>query len=416
MRVLLVNPNRYRHPPVPPLGLECLAASLEAHGHDAEILDLCFAGDVRAAVECAVRSFRPDIAGVTVRNIDTVLYHTNEFFLDEIKDVIGYLKGDHHLPVLVGGSGLPADPGGILEYLGADYAVSGPAEAVIDGILRRIGNGVSPGTVFKGAFRSGVSCRRLRHGIDYKRYFEEGGVAGFETHKGCSSDCVYCLEAKRPVSFKKIEDVIDEIRVLVEAGYDHFHLCDSEFNEDADYATAFCSALREAGLNIRWALYMKPLYASKSFFKLLRDCGVYLVTIAVDSWRKCTLYWEDYEKCVFAAKAHGIRVAVDFLTGFPHETEDEIREYVDILKKPLPDSVGVNTYIRLYRGLKITDIILGDPALRNRLVGQTEPLSLIRPVFYNQIPSEKLSDLIGGDPLFRIDGLERGVNYTRVQR
>ena len=38
MRVLLVNPNRYIIPPVPPIGLEYLAASLEAQGHEAVIL------------------------------------------------------------------------------------------------------------------------------------------------------------------------------------------------------------------------------------------------------------------------------------------------------------------------------------------------------------------------------------------
>ena len=414
MRVLLVNPNRYGSPPVPPLGLEYLAASLTGQGHEAEILDLCFSGNPSAEIDQAVRSFQPDMAGVTVRNVDTVLYHTNEFFLDQIKEIVGHLRHHSGLRVVIGGAGLLANPHGILEYLDADYAVQGPAEQVISDILRQCAQGASEKKVFRGSYASGGVCARQWNNLDYRRYFEHGGVAGFETHKGCSSSCVYCLEANTPVAFKGIVNVVAEIRDLVEAGWSHFHLCDSEFNEDNEYATDFCSALKRAGLGIRWALYMKPAYVSKALFRLLKDTGAYLVTLTVDSWKKCPLYWEDYEKCVYHAKANGIRVAVDFLTGFPYETEDTLREHFDVLRRPLPDSIGVNTYIRLYKTLRVTDIIASDPGLTRGLLGATADASLIKPVFYSHVDTARLKELIDGDPLFRIEGIDRGVNYTRA--
>ena len=46
MKVLLINPNRYKFPPAPPIGLEYLAACLEQKGHTAEILDLCFSENI----------------------------------------------------------------------------------------------------------------------------------------------------------------------------------------------------------------------------------------------------------------------------------------------------------------------------------------------------------------------------------
>lgn len=415
MRVLLVNPNRYITPPVPPIGLEYLAASLEAQGHEAVILDLCFSEDQYADIDTIVRSFHPDIAGITVRNVDTVLFHTNEFFLDQIKEIVAYLKHKHGLHVIIGGTGVISNPEGILHYLHADYAVSGPAEATIHAVLKKIRDGTAKARVFRGICSGSISCPRKSHTTDYKKYFAAGGLGGFETHKGCSSSCVYCLEANTPVSFKKIEDVIGEIKSLADAGVDHFHLCDSEFNENNEYAADFCSALKKSGPGIRWALYMKPSYFSKSLFRLLKDSGANLITLTVDSWKKCPLYWEDYEKFIFGAKAYGIHIAVDFLTGFPYETESQLLEYFDILRRPLPDSIGVNTYIRLYKALKITDIILNDLALKNGLLGHTDDTSLIRPVFYNQIDTEKLGQLIGGDPLFRIEGIEKGVNYARVK-
>src|SRR5438477_7960196 len=70
-RVLLVSTNRERQPyPVVPNGLACVASALDAAGHDVRFADLCFARDpIRRARDAAV-SFRPDIVGVSVRNID----------------------------------------------------------------------------------------------------------------------------------------------------------------------------------------------------------------------------------------------------------------------------------------------------------------------------------------------------------
>jgi len=48
----------------------------------------------------------------------------------------------------------------------------------------------------------------------------------------------------------------------------------------------------------------------------MKETGVYLVTLTVDSFNKCSMYWSDVEKIVFNAKSNGISLAVDFLAGF----------------------------------------------------------------------------------------------------
>lgn len=414
MKILLINPNTYKSPPVPPVGLEYIAASLGEKGHEAEILDLCFSGALYRDIDNAIESFRPDAAGITLRNVDTVLYHTNEFFLDEIRGIVNHIKSNFGLKVIVGGTGVSSNPSGILRYLNGDCAIAGPAEDTIHKVLSNILSGNNE-KIYRGKYAGDISCRRRPAMIDYKKYCDSGGVIGFETHKGCSSSCVYCLEANSGVSFKRSEDVVKEIKSFVDIGYNHFHLCDSEFNENLEYSIEFCSALKKAGLGIRWAVYMKPANFNKTLFRLLKDTGVYLITLTVDSYKKCPLYWMDYEKFVFGAKSSGIKVAVDFLTGFPYEIEDNLSEYFDILRRPLPDSIGVNTYIRLYKTLQITDIILKNGNSKSYLLGDTDDKTFLKPVFYNHIDTDKLRQLIDGDPLFRVEGIERGVNYGRVK-
>ena len=70
-RVLLVSTNRERQPyPVVPNGLACVASALDAAGYGVRFLDLCFAKNPVASARAAVRAFRPDVIGVSVRNID----------------------------------------------------------------------------------------------------------------------------------------------------------------------------------------------------------------------------------------------------------------------------------------------------------------------------------------------------------
>lgn len=414
MRVLLINPNRYKSPPVPPIGLENVAGTLEGSGHRAEILDLCFSDSPFGDIDKAVVEFKPDIVGITVRNVDTVLYQTNEFFLADIRDIVSHIRQLCGLQVILGGSGMATDPESVLEYLGADYAVAGPAEGCIDELLADIGRGENMGQkIHSRKYRYDISCPRKADKIDYGKYVEHGGIAGFDTHKGCSSSCVYCIEANTRVSFKSIQDVVGEVRQLVDAGCKRFHLCDSEFNEDLDYALDFCSSLTKEGLGIDWALYMKPANYNKKLFRLMKDSGVSLITLTVDSWKKCPLYWTDIEKMIFLAKSSGLKIVVDFLCGFPYEEEDTLLFYLDLFRRVRPDSVGINTYIRLYRKLQITDIILRDGSLRKNLIGYRDDGNLVMPVFYNHLKPERLGELIAGEPLFRIEGLEKGVNYSR---
>lgn len=414
MKVLLINPNRYRYPPVPPIGIEYVACSLEKNGHDVEILDLCFSDNIYQDIEECINIIEPEIVGISVRNIDTVLYHTNEFFLDEIRDIIKFIKSNFNIRVVAGGIGLSTNPEGVVDYIGADVGVVGPAEDIINMLIDDCKNNRLKKQIYHGFIKKDINCKRLLFNIDYEKYYRNGGIAGFETHKGCSSSCPYCIEANKRVFFKSIDFVISEIKEFVLSGFNHFHLCDSEFNEDLDYAVEFCEALKKSSLEIQWTAYMKPSEFSRKLLKLMKETGVYLITLTVDSYRKCTMYWSDVEKFVFTAKPLGIKVAIDFLTGFPYEKDEEIYENINILKRLLPDRISVNTYIRLYKTTRISKMILGDDELRKNIIGYTNDESLLRPIFYNHITIDKLKEIIGNDPIFIIEGLEKGVNYCRI--
>jgi radical SAM superfamily enzyme YgiQ (UPF0313 family) len=409
-KILLVNPNRYHHPPVIPLALEYLAHALRRESFDVEVLDLCFAEDPLRTIEEAVGTFSPHAVGITIRNVDSVLYPNPDYFLPEIREAVLHLKGLTDAPVVIGGSALPADPEGILQYVGADVAIVGPGEETLPALLRVRHLLQGKGKVVKG-IPPQSACPARGEVVSYPAYLEKDGLPGFETHKGCSSNCAYCIEAKTPLRFREPSHVIDELRQLAERGFHHLHLCDTEFNDDLGYCLDLLEALDRAELRLQWGLYMKPGNFNTRLFELLKRTGAYLVTLSVDTLRKDPAYWKDVESMISLCRDQGIRVSIDFLTGFPYENEETLRKSLDFFRKAAPDEVVVNVFLRLYERLPLTRIIEKDLSLQRFLIGSKDNGSYLEPVFYNHVPVERLRELIGGDPLFRIAGAEKIVNY-----
>ncbi|MFW9882506.1 MAG: hypothetical protein ACFFG0_56310, partial [Candidatus Thorarchaeota archaeon] len=88
LNILLVNPNRFKSPPVIPIGLEYLASVLEKHNHNVEILDLCFSDTPERDLDNILKNEPFDIVGFTIRNIDSAIYFNNKFFLTDFKPLV----------------------------------------------------------------------------------------------------------------------------------------------------------------------------------------------------------------------------------------------------------------------------------------------------------------------------------------
>jgi radical SAM superfamily enzyme YgiQ (UPF0313 family) len=412
--VLFINPNRYRHPPTIPLGVEYLTHALTQSGVHACVLDLCFSEDPEGEITAALGDAAYDAVCLTVRNVDTVLYPDTEFFLPEIRDYIRLIKTLARCPVIIGGSALPADPEGILKFLGADIAVTGPGEAALPRLVKGPGLRMRKGEVIRGGPPAGPSSGR-RHDFDYSAYFRKDGIAGFETHKGCSSGCVFCTEAGSRVWFRRPEDVVLELKGMAEQGFSHLHLCDSEFNEDTGFSIELLKLMVKERLGIRWALYMKPGSPDSRLFELLSASGAYLVTLSVDTYRRPAGYWRQAKEMARLARENGIRVSMELLAGFPREDEDTLKRGIEFLAGSGADDTMINVYLRLYKTLGITRLIEADPALERHVIGEPAG-SYLHPVFYNHIPLERLRELTSGVKNLRIAGAEKGVNYQKANR
>lgn len=415
MYILLINPNRFRTPPVPPIGLEYLMGALVDAGYENRLLDLTFEDNPVAALDRALDDELPAVAGFTVRNIDTVLYENNEFFLDDIALLVRQVKM-RGVPVILGGAGFSFAPAEILAYLGADWGITGPGEKALPAFLDRFGIEPPPrGTIIDG-FASGIDPGQASPrgcAVDYPRYLSSRAVAGFETQKGCRGKCPYCLECGRnTISIRHPHTVVEEIRRLVDLGVTDFHLCDTEFNQILDSSKKFLRVLINKGPSIRWALYLKSAPYDRELFSLLSQSGAYLATLSLPTG----IQWlAKAEGQVRYARDYGVKLAIDLLVGFPGQTIDNVKRILDKLRSFEPATVGVNNTFRLLKGLPLTGQIMASSANRRYLFGTVDNNpDFLKPVFYRRLDTDTLRELIGGDPLFKIEGFERTSNYERV--
>jgi radical SAM superfamily enzyme YgiQ (UPF0313 family) len=366
--VLFINPNRYQHPPVPPLAAEYLADALERKGVHCRLLDLCFSADPQRDISRAVEDASPDAVFMTIRNVDSVLWPGTEFFLPEIRSYVHAVRECSDAPVVIGGAGLKAAPEDILSFLGADIAVVGPGEGALDFLLDTDGLSRNRGKVIR-ADGADITLSERQSLCDSPAYENRQGIMGFRTHSGCSSGCAYCIEAGVKPSFRMIESVLGELRVLSGRGHTNLHLCDSEFNEDVSYCESLLEAMGDERLGLAWALYMQTGKYTERMFPLLARTGAYLITLTVDTLDNDDAYWRDVDRMIYLSKDNGIRMSVDLLTGFPDERMETTRHAIETLDRSGADEVVVNSVIRLYRGMRLTRKVMDDPGKKQYLMG-----------------------------------------------
>ena len=197
-KVLLVNPNEMK-PPVTPIGLDYIAGALELAGFQVDLIDLCFASSYKEALDAYFKDSDPLAVGVTVRNTDDCYYLSQAFIIPRIKEIVDYIKGKTHRPIILGGVGFSVMPEPILAYVGAELGIRGDGEEAFPILVTRLAAGEDfydiPGMIFlkEGAYHSNppdlpdllTFPLPRRETVDNPRYFREGGMGSVETKRGC---------------------------------------------------------------------------------------------------------------------------------------------------------------------------------------------------------------------------------------
>jgi anaerobic magnesium-protoporphyrin IX monomethyl ester cyclase len=406
-RVLLVSTNRERQPyPVIPNGLASVASALDDAGHSVRFLDLCFAKDAVGAARRAANEFRPDIIGVSVRNIDNSDAIALRHYTPEARDVLHALRrAAPQAKVIAGGAAFGVAPEALFRDLGVDYAVAGDGERASVALVDALSSGrpieAMPGLVRE---RSGTvvftppgedadldSLPRpaLHRWVDLARYQRHGATIPIQTKRGCVYRCVYCTYRNVEGWGYRTRDpemVVDEIEELkTEAGITHFDFVDSTFNSPPGHAIQVCETIARRKLGVRLdTTNFTPATASNELLGAMRAAGFRSLGITAESASDQVL--EKLEKGFNVAKVRevaervekfGIKALWIFLVGGPGETKKSIEETLEFAAWRLRrgDAVYLTVGLRIYPGTTLHRIAISEGIV-------TPESTLLDPTFY----------------------------------
>jgi anaerobic magnesium-protoporphyrin IX monomethyl ester cyclase len=406
-RVLLVSTNRERQPyPVVPNGPACVASALDAAGHRVEFLDLCFAKNAVSTARDAARAFRPDVIGVSVRNIDNSDAIALRHYTPEARDVLHALReAAPSAKVIAGGAAFGVAPEALFRDLGVDYAVAGDGErasvALIDALCSNSPIEALPGLVRdrdgtvvftppgEDADLDALPNPSLHRWVDLARYQRHGATIPIQTKRGCVYKCVYCTYRNVEgwgYRTRDPEHVTDEIEELkTKASIRHFDFVDSTFNSPPGHALQVCEAIARRKLNVQLdTTNFTPATASNELLSAMKIAGFRTLGITAESASDPVL--ERLEKGFNASKVrevaqrvekHGIKTLWIFLVGGPGETPRTVEETLSFAKWRLErgDAVYLTVGLRIYPGTTLHRI-----AIDEGIVPANS--SLLDPTFY----------------------------------
>ena len=406
-RVLLVSTNRERQPyPVVPNGLACVASALDATGHHVRFLDLCFASDPVASARSAAADFKPDIIGVSVRNIDNSDAIALRHYTPEARSVLHALRqAAPGAKVIAGGAAFGVAPEALFRDLAVDYAVAGDGERASVALVDALSSGAPiealPGLVRdrngtvvftppgEDADLDSLPRPSLHLWIDLARYQRHGATIPIQTKRGCVYKCIYCTYRNvegwgyRTRDPELVADEIEELKI--KAGVHHFDFVDSTFNSPPGHAVQVCEAITRRRLGVQLdTTNFTPASASAELLGAMKTAGFRSLGITAESASDPVL--EKLEKGFDAAKVRevaervekfGIKTLWIFLVGGPGETAETVEETLAFAAWRLRrgDAVYLTVGLRIYPGTTLHRIAIAEGVVPT---GST----LLDPAFY----------------------------------
>ncbi|GAW91210.1 B12 lower ligand biosynthesis radical SAM protein BzaD [Calderihabitans maritimus] len=416
MRVLLVQTPSVEGPSsekVYPIGIVSLATHIQDKGYEVSLLDMNVEKDPFGALKERILSFRPDVVGLSLRNIDPLANKTSSLippFVAAVRLIAALLP---RVWIIVGGTGFSLFPERLMRELPEiHYGIVGEAEISFPALLSSLENP----PLLKGlCFREGNKVRVIPPATDYdmNRYVPPARrflnpslyrdinnyipSIGIETKRGCPFACAYCVYPK--LQGKKLRcrlpgEVVDEMEVLhKEYGIERFHFTDPVLNIPPGHLEAICQELLRRGLRVRWSGFLREDHLDENNLALFERAGCECFFFSADGL--CQEALDVLEKNLTEAdilKAAGLAARSDvisvyhFMVNVPGETEKTCEKGMRLLeqiydlhsKKKNLGTVVLNN-IRILPGTPMEKM-----ARRQGVIGPET--DLLYPVYYNPKP------------------------------
>lgn len=393
---LVSNPSLGRaKSPIVPHWMLWLSGYIEKQGYQVDVVDV-----------------KSDInAEFTQREKDRVFHETIEKVVESRSSIIGLsgftqeyhdlmslataIRQKSNAKIVVGGIHATVLPDDffIREDSPFDAAVIGDGELPLQQLIEAERSGSVPwedinGLVFrrgKDIIHTPLSVSPLLddmsilpyHKLDTEFYFQPqqfltrwiylSGVHIF-TARGCPYSCTFCANRMRKVRYRKIDNVINEIRYLKETyNVDGFYIHDDTFTIKKERVIEFCEKLIGLKYRFVWGMEGRVNQLPDPVFQALKKSGCIQIDFGVESGSeealkrmKKGIKVKDTEEIFQRCRKENIRTFANFLINTPGETEEDVRKTVELMENINATVYGI-CVTTPYPGTEIYDQYVNPP-------------------------------------------------------
>lgn len=398
-KILLISANQHTVPyPVFPLGAMYLATHLRNTfpQKQVELFD-CNLGDLNQLTE-AIAQFKPDVVGVSLRNVDGCNSFDKSSFINGYQRIIKTVRSATSAKLIIGGAGYSIYPELLFETFAPDFGIYGEGEDAltqllialennseyqhIEGLVYRTNNHTSFNP--KSCYLRSIDVQFDPALADY--YWKHSGMLNIQTKRGCPYNCIYCsypVIEGRTVRTLNADHIVDNIKKLYQTkNINYLFFTDSVFNICNEFNHELCEKIIASGIKIRWGAYFSPNLLTEEMLTLYKKAGLTHIEFGTESLSDTQL--ENYgkhftvadviEKSTLCNKV-GVYFAHFLILGGYGETDATIDETFENSKKIDYSVFFPYVGMRIYPKTKLREY-----AIRDGIISADNPL--LEPAYY----------------------------------
>lgn len=383
MKVVLIN-LRTSYIMSIPFGITYLAAVLRENNHEVKLFDVYPDDNIHEIAEELEKSFLPDLIGFSVM---TTNFNKAKNFASLLKKKFPCAK------FCAGGIHPTVRPKETIEKMCLDFVVIGEGEKVLAKICNDFKNNQILHSVKGVAFKKGDKFY-INEGLDIvenldtlpfparellpvSRYLIPPGyirsrflnrVLSVYTSRGCPARCTFCNSSSifhRSVRRRSVGNVIEEIKHLVKRYHiDGLYFHDETFTVNPEWVRNICNELKL--FNLRWGCQTRVNLVNNELLDIMKDAGCLQIDFGIESASGRVLKSikkaqtpEQIKKALDLTRKHGIKSFASFMVGLPGETEEDLIENINFLKKTKPDFTYFNLFTP-FPGTEAAEVAIKD--------------------------------------------------------
>jgi radical SAM superfamily enzyme YgiQ (UPF0313 family) len=160
------------------------------------------------------------------------------------------------------------------------------------------------------------------------------------TNYGCPYQCNYCISEKIDFKYRPLENIIPELEKLDKLGIREIFIKDFTFGIPADVVKGLCEEMITKFPKLSWICSSRVNVLDEEMLKLMKKAGCHTIQFGVESASQDILdsnnkkiKVEEIINMFDLCSRLRIKTLAHFILGLPGETEESLRQTIELAKR-----------------------------------------------------------------------------------